>query len=117
MSAFDLFIERITENQRRIVFILNDLFVEYPHVVMKVRFKIPFYYLHSWVCYLNPVKPDKIELVFINGKKLSNVQGLLDDRGRKMVAGIMIDDPEHIPLENIQDIFAEALILDEEKKK
>ena len=116
MSAFDLFIDRITENQRRIVFVLHDFFLDYPHVQMKIRFKIPFYFLHSWVCYLNPVKPDKVELVFLYGKSLSNAQGLLDDRGRKMVSGIMIDNPESIPLESIQEIFAEALMLDEQKK-
>ncbi len=117
MSAYDLFVDRISEEQRQIVFVLHDFFMDYPQVQMKVRHRIPFFYLYSWVCYLNPVKPNGIELAFINGKKLSNSQGLLDDRGRKMVAGIIMNDPQTIPLESIGEIFAEALMLDKELKK
>jgi len=113
----DHFIERISEPQRRIVYFLHDQFLQFPEISFKIRFKIPFYYYSTWVCYLNPVKPDKIELVFINGKLLSNSQGLLEARGRKKVAGVMLDDLNSIPIESILEIFSEALILEEEIKK
>lgn len=115
--GLDDFLERIEESQKQIVLFLHDQFLNYPEISSKIRFKIPFYYYSSWVCYLNPVKPDKIELVFINGKELSNSQGLLVDRGRKKVAGIMLDNINSIPLEAIHEIFSEALILEEEIKK
>lgn len=114
--SLDIFLERINENQRQIVLYLHEKFLQYPQVVSKIRFKIPFYYYNSWMCYLNPVKPDKVELVFINGQELSNEQGLLEKRGRKMVSGIILESLETLPIDAVLEIFSEALMLDEHKK-
>ena len=54
----------------------------------KLRFKIPFYYRKSWICYLNPTKQGTIEFAFTRGNELSNSQGLLDSRGRKQVYSV-----------------------------
>ena len=113
----DAFLERVSDSQEEMVMFLHEQFLQFPGVSSKIRFKIPFYYYNSWVCYLNPVKPNKIELVFIHGNELSNEQGLLDPRGRKMVAGIMLENLRTIPLDSIMEIFSEAIMLDEEKKK
>jgi len=110
----DVFLESITDNQRQIIEFLHTQFLSYPEVSYKMRFRIPFYDYKKWICYLNPVKPDKIELCFLRGKQLSNVQGLLEDRGRKKVTGIYIDDLKTLPLESILEIFAEAQLLEEE---
>lgn len=113
-DALDIFVDRLTDKQREICYFLHQKFTEYPGIAFKIRFKIPFYYYNSWVCYLNPVKPDKMELVFINGQKLSNDHGLLDKRNRKMVSGIMLSDVRSLPLEAIMDTYSEAILIDEE---
>lgn len=116
MLDFDLFLDRISDNQRQIVECLDNLFLSFPEIGRKIRFKIPFYDYKSWVCYLNPKKHDNIELCFIYGKRLSNVQGLLEDHGRKQVSGILISCIRDINMESIAEIFAEAILLDEEIK-
>lgn len=77
----------------------------------KLRYKIPFYFSNTWICYLNPLKSSGIELAFLNGLKLSNEHGLLDAQNRKMVAGIKIDDLKTIPLEAIHGSVIEAMKL------
>ena len=104
-------------NQQLIIDIIDQQLLSFPEITRKMRYKIPFYDYQSWVCYLNPVKPDKVEMCFFRGKKLSNIQGLLDDRGRKMVSGVMLEDSQNLPMESLLDIFAEAIILDEEFSK
>ncbi len=87
--------------------------MDYPNISAKLRYGIPFYYQHSWVCYLNPLKAGGIELVFIKGQRLSNESGLLQDRNRKMVSGIHLQEEKDLPMKAIVEIFQEALWIDE----
>ena len=116
MSDYDLFLEGISDNQQEIVECLDGLFLSYPETIRKMRYNIPFYDYKSWVCYLNPKVNDSIELCFILGKLLSNVQGILHARGRKQVSGIVIKDIHNINLDHIAEIFAEAILLNEDLK-
>ncbi len=111
---FDVFLDNISENQCLIIEYLDSQFLSLPEIGRKMRFKIPFYDYKSWVCYLNPVKNNKVELCFIWGKKLSNVQGILEDRNRKQVSGVIIDNINEININSIMEIFSEALVLDEQ---
>jgi len=81
----------------------------------KIRFKIPFYYGRSWICYLNPVKNNKVELVFVRGNELSNDQGILQNKGRKQVYGIEFEKVSEIPMQQLNEIIQEAILLDETK--
>ena len=99
--------------QRKIMEFLHELMLSHPTVVSKYRYKTAFYYQKNWICYLNKQKGDRVELNFIRALELSNENGLLDFRGRKMVAGIMLDDVASIPVEGIMEIMQEALVLDE----
>lgn len=103
-------------NQQEIMLYLHDLITSYPEIVGKIRYKIPFYYRKSWVCYLNPVKNDQVELVFLLGNELSNEQGLLESRGRKQVSGVIFSKVSNIPTETLHEILQEAFLLDEEVK-
>lgn len=113
MVSVENFILNREGNQKEILLILHDFIVNIPKIEAKYRFKIPFYFRNRWVCYLNPIKDDGIELVFLNGKKMKDRLGLLEDRGRKMVAGIRIYDPIEIPLESIASLLEEAFVLDD----
>ena len=77
----------------------------------KLRYRIPFYFSHTWICYLNPLKTSGIEFVFLNGNLLSNEHGLLAANNRKMVAGIKITDLKTIPLEAIHSSLKESIAL------
>ena len=77
------YIDSRPENQRAIMTSLDQLILEYPKVISKLRYKIPFYYQKSWICYLNPIRDQGVELVFIRANELSNEQGILDAKGRK----------------------------------
>lgn len=79
----------------------------------KIRFKIPFYFNNSWVCYLNPIKGDGVELAFTRANELSNSSGILDFKDRKQIAGIEIYKLETSKLNAVYEVLQEAILLDE----
>jgi hypothetical protein len=110
------FLERISDNQKSLYLFWHQQFLEYPGVVSKIRYRIPFYYYRSWLCYINPQKAnDGIELVFIQGNMMQDDSGCLQSRGRKMVAGIMLSSLDEDLTETIHELFAQAIIIDSEK--
>lgn len=114
MNSVEAFILDKEGAQQAILQYLHNLMESTPEVTSKIRYKIPFYYRKSWICYLNPIKkPVGIEMVFLRGNELSNEQGLLDHRGRKQVAGVIFTKVEEIPMETLLEVIQEALYLDE----
>ena len=99
-------------NQKEILLYLHNLLSEMD-LEAKIRYKIPFYYGRSWICYLNPLKNDGVELAFPRGYELSNEQGILMSKDRKMVLGIEFYSVEEIPTDTLLEIIQEAIILDE----
>lgn len=114
MKGATQFIDQLSENQSQIVSVLDDLILSNPEVISKIRYSIPFYYRRSWICYLNPIKSDGIDLVFLRGRELSNVQELLDTTGRKQVAGLKIFNIDQLSFNSLREILQEALILDDQ---
>ena len=78
-----------------------------------ISYGIPFYRRKSWVVYLNPIKKDGVEMAFTRGHRLSNEQGILDQKGRKLVAGIDLYAVSDLPMDAINEIVQEALVLDD----
>jgi hypothetical protein len=116
MTNAEDFIYHFDGNQRRVMQYFHILLTEEFNLTPKNRFNLPFYYGRSWICYLNPTKEGKTELGFIRGNELSNVQGLLESRGRKQVYSVVFDKEADIPLQAINEIIHEAILLDETKK-
>lgn len=120
MTEVDAYFSSCSKEQKRILLPLHDYLVSLPGVEAKIRFKIPFYYRFSWVCYLNPLKNGNVEFCFLHGQKLSNEQGLLKNKGRKMISGIELD-PSPFELDRLVEVIQEAFYLDEliakEKKR
>lgn len=112
----EIYIDELEGEQKLIATALHDLMMTHPEVTHKIRYKIPFYFRKSWICYINPIKKDGIELCFLRANELSNASGLLDFKKRKQVAGVSIFDHKEIPLESIVEVIQEALLLDEEIK-
>ncbi len=116
MTAVNDFFFDLEENQKEIGLILHHLLESTPGISTKIRYRIPFYYRKSWICYLNPIKKGGIELAFTRANELSNYSGLLDFKNRKQVGGITITDPRDIPMDAIEEVLREAMLLDEHIK-
>ena len=115
MHEVEDFIYSYEGNQRAVMLYLHNLLLSYPHITCKISYKIPFYYRKSWLCYLNPTINGNVEFVFTRGNELSNIQGLLNTKGRTQVSGIEFKTDKEIPLESINEIIQEAILLDDTK--
>jgi hypothetical protein len=113
LSSVLNFIHSHEGNQQEVMLYFHSLLTEFPTVRAVIKYKIPFYDQNTWVCYLNPLKNDKVSLCFLRGYELSNEQGLLESKGRKQVLSIDFGSVEEIPKTAIREIINEALFLDE----
>jgi hypothetical protein len=115
MTTVEDFIYQFDGNQREVMLHLHHLLTLELNLTEKIRFKIPFYYGRSWICYLNPTKNGKVEFAFVRGNELSNEQGILDSKGRKQVYSIAFEKVSEIPAQQINEVIQEAILLDETK--
>ena len=113
MTEVEDFIYNYEGSQREIMLYIHKLLSDELNLTDKLRFKIPFYYRKSWICYLNPSKNSSIEFAFVRGNELSNSQGLLDSKGRKQVWSIELTKKSEIPIKELTEIIQEAILLDE----
>jgi len=111
-QIFDYISERPQKEQDIFLF-LHNMLMHCPGMTCKMRFKIPFYYRKSWICYLNPVKGGGVELAFTRANELADEQGALNFKSRKQVAGIEYSGVKDLETAVIQVLLNEALILDE----
>ena len=100
LSVEDYICDRPSEEQR-IWQYLHEIILSFPAFQARIRYKIPFYYQRSWICYLNPVK-EGIEINFLHGYQMEDPYELLKAKGRKMVKGWTI--------KTIEDIKEECLL-------
>lgn len=89
---------------------MDDLILTNPAMVQKMKWGIPCYYHKQLVCYLNPVKPDHMELCFFRGHLME--LPFLDSRKRKLVKGMTIESESSINFEQIQLALDLALEID-----
>ena len=113
LEAVNTFILSKSGNTRKILDYLHNLLHRELELECKIRFKIPFYYYHSWVFYLNPIDKDGVELAFLRANEMGNWSGLLDFKGRKQVAGIEIHELKDVDWPLVYEVIQEALVLDE----
>ena len=113
MNEVEEFIYGFEGDTLEVMKYLHSLMMDQPGIRCKLSYKIPFYYRNSWICYIFPQKKGGIEFAFPRGRELSNEQGILDTRGRKEVAGIILKTLDDIPEESLIEVIQEAIILDE----
>jgi len=113
MTDIEDFIMQHEGNQRLVMNYFHTLLTEEFNLIAKLAYKLPFYYRKSWICYLYPTKKGNVDLSFPRGKELSNSQGLLKSRGRKMVYSINFTDLKDLPETAVREIIHEAILLDE----
>lgn len=98
------------------MYFLDGLLLDFPGITCRLHYNTPFYYRKKWLCYLSLVKGQRVEICFINGHLLSNAQGLLEAKKRKIVRGISFGSVSEIPIEALLEIIQEAIFLDDNKK-
>lgn len=116
IEEVEAFIFEKEDNQQALMLYIHDLMMAQPHVTCKIRYRVPFYYRKSWICYLSPKKGDRMELCFLRGNELSNAQGILDFKDRTQVSGIEWGSVAEIQEALLHEIIQEALLLDETVK-
>ena len=99
--------------QQEIMLVLHDMLMSNVGITNKIRYKVPFYYYKSWICYINPHKKGHVEFCFLRGNELSNAQGILDSKGRKQVCSLTFHSVDDIPERLVHEIIPEAILLDE----
>ena len=114
MSNIQDFIFNHENHQRAILLYLHNLLTDPMNLTAKIRYKIPFYYGKTWICYLNPIKSTAVELALIRGSELSNEQGILEHKGRKQVWGITYTNVSEISIGVLSEVLYEAILLDQE---
>jgi hypothetical protein len=113
MAPVEDFIYQYDRSQKDVMLYLHHILVEEFTLTDKLKFKLPFYYRKSWICYLKPTKSNTVELAFLRGNELSNSQGLLEHKGRKQVWSIDFTNLHNIPVDTLKEVIQEALILDD----
>ncbi|MFW6249048.1 MAG: DUF1801 domain-containing protein [Bacteroidota bacterium] len=113
MDNVEEFIDGYEGDQKKVLQFFHHWFSRELGLTDKLRFNIPVYFRHNRICYLKPTRHKTIELAFLRGNELSNIQGLLFSRNRKQVAGIEFRSVADIPREVLDNIMQEALLLDE----
>ena len=113
MTEVEDYIYNFDDSQRDIMLYLHKFLAVELNLTDKIRFKIPFYYRKSWICYLSPMKNNSVEFAFLRGNELSNAQGILDSNGRKQVFSVELTALLKIPIKQLTEIIQEAILLDE----
>lgn len=106
-------ISKYSEKQRKLFEFYNELFLSYDNIKYKTRYKIPFYYGKTWICYLSPKEKDEIELCFLRPIDMRFSIDKLDFKNRKQIAGITITEINKSQVSLIKEIFEEAIFVDE----
>lgn len=112
MSAVEIYIDEAEEPARSIMIYFHEVFINELGLRPKIRYNIPFYDSKTWICYLNPRKDNSVELAFIRGNELSNMQGLLKPNGRKQIMGVNYTSLKDIHYESLMEVLLEAIELD-----
>ena len=118
---FDSFSEDLLPLEKPICARLRQmLLTHFPEMKEKFGYGVPYYWLHSRVCFLYPASfpysgiEEGVAFGFARGHLLSNEQGLLDLGERKEVAYIRFLSEKEIQEELLLEIFHEAVLLDAE---
>lgn len=106
------FIEKQAPHQQDLFRQLHSFLSDYEAIKSSIKYKIPFYTRSKVICYTNPLKPNGVEIVFWNAKKMNNSLPFLDFKKRKMMGGITLKEITLENLEVLNSIMIEAIEID-----
>ncbi len=113
----DFFSHQTPEIRQVLQYVRQLLLVAHPKIRERFMYNsVPFYMCLDYVCYFGKIHKTKgVEICFVKGFLLSNEQGLLEDKGRKLIRGITVRNLQEF--KEIEDefleILQEAIILNE----
>ncbi|MBT8327234.1 MAG: DUF1801 domain-containing protein [Bacteroidia bacterium] len=117
MSSVIDYIYNQKGSQHELFLMLHNFISEYSEIEASLKYKIPFYAKEKVICYLNPVKPIGVELVFWNALKMKDSLPLLDMKKRKWFAGITYRNLEDIDFDVLDKMIKEAIKCDSQYNK
>lgn len=112
MNPVESYIYHMEGEEREIASYLHDLFTQRYGMSYKMRYRIPFYDIKKWICYLSPQKKGGIELCFLHGRWMEDPQGALDAKDRTQVYGITYHRLSDINENVLEVLINEAIELD-----
>lgn len=107
--SFSDFLESLNPLQAEVVSYLDQYFLSSSGMDRKMKYRVPFYYSNTRICYLNPLGSKELELCFLDGKILSEAFGELEMKNRKKVSGLTIKVNEDLPMPLIEKVVKEAI--------
>lgn len=105
--------ESLQPHQKQVIYLLHEMIMDNPEMELKRKFKLPFYYRKSWICYFTILKNGAVEWAFTRGNELSNDNDYLKSRGRKQVSSVEFSSVNEIDISKAKACLHEALLLDE----
>ena len=127
MNPVESYIYHLEGEEREIASYLHDLLTQRYGMSYKLRYRVPFYDLKKWLCYINPQKKRKalnqqdigggIELCFLHGRWMEDPQGALDAKDRVQISGITYLSLEEIDEDVLIVLIEEAIEIDEKFSK
>ena len=141
MNPVESYIYHLEGEEREIASYLHDLLTQRYSMTYKLRYRVPFYDLKKWLCYVNPQKKRTrksrkanpqlvndgtvsqkyigggIELCFLHGRWMEDPQGALDAKDRVQISGITYHTLEEIDEEVLMVLIGEAIEIDEKFSK
>lgn len=115
----DEYINRQTPDIHRLLGQIRRLILEVsPKVQEKISWGVPFYFHKGHVCYLNPLRTPEaaVDICFLRGYELADVQGVLEGRGRRTVRSIIVQASD-LNEDVIRELLQEAIVLNETSKE
>lgn len=113
MQRVEEFLDQLVDEQRELFMVLHDICTKEFGLKAKLKYKIPFYYGNSWICYLNPIKSAGVEFCLTRGNELN--LPFLESKGRKQIQGMSLTGLNESEIEKIQLALSEAIKLDAHK--
>jgi hypothetical protein len=97
--SIDAYYDQLPEKHMRLILECREVILrESNQITEKLRYKIPFFYLNTWLCYLNVDKKRGPLIGFLHGTKLEDNHGLLQSE-LKMVRHLYLkQDMPHAAL-------------------
>lgn len=110
------FILQCQEPTQSILMHLHSMLTQEFGLEDKIRFKIPFYFQKSWICYLNPIKKGGVEICFLRANEFQYSLAHLDFKDRVQVAGISYTSLNEVDMDILRIPLIEAIELDYHSK-
>lgn len=117
-SDIDDFFENQSPDIRRVLqYVRQLLLVAHPKMREKFMYSNTiFFFCLDYVCYFGKIHKTKgVEICFVKGFLLSNEQGLLEDKGRKLIRGFTVRNLQEFKAieDSFLEIVQEAILLNE----